>query len=465
MQPSAPYSRPFSYVDTACAFAYFNLVPTDLGRLRDEIEAALQDRQNRESFSRHLSQIALKVLVTDFRGTYYHEWHHCLQAIFYPYYYLQSWRELSIALNILADLRHSSQTATLGQISLPPESYETITHTSMVYGIEIEHGMLKLVPRELADLRPSDITLTDLIEDATSIFQFKVENASEGSGTAYRQWIRGRRSVYSNVFTLLSKLMGVDAAYVALPPLVQLSFATTGPVTAFLSLVNYTLRTHTPPEVLGCDLYYKALRSRCAATFTGKDPDPNSPTSSDELTFMDLETYRRLVANTPNHTVYPLALRYLDLVSTDPSVENSLFHPYRPDVQTLLNEYFLPPITVIRLYYELLQARDTLLIVNPWLVSQPWPQIPDITYSDYLREVMKRKDLAYSLFSDINNYLEHNCHHAECPYYPTNVCRRWSAVPKDWAQCPFPAWFATITGRSIDVTSGELRRITDRNGG
>jgi hypothetical protein len=231
----------------------------------------------------------------------------------------------------------------------------------------------------------------------------------------------------------------------------------------FVELVNFTAKNKTlfKPEELGCDGYYTLLRSQLEkwSSSTGTLPDPNSPTESDKFYFLSHDVYENIVRNTPKHVVYPLALRYLELAVRDSSPETVLFHPYRSDVTALLAKEFLPSLTVIRLHNELLRARDTLMHVNPALKDMRVPIMPEVTYSEYLREVMKKKDLAYSLFTDLNNYLEHNCHHQGCPYYPTNLCRRWSAIPQQWAKCPFPPWFATVVERSIDSQTGELKKI------
>jgi hypothetical protein len=85
MQATPSNLRPFSYVDSACAFAYFNLAPDNFGGLQDQIEAALQLLEtNRVVAIQRLQSIVLELLFTKFRGTFFHEWHHCLQTIFYP---------------------------------------------------------------------------------------------------------------------------------------------------------------------------------------------------------------------------------------------------------------------------------------------------------------------------------------------------------------------------------------------
>lgn len=203
------YQKPFSYVDTACVFVYFNLVSRILNeRARNQITDALSIREShRDNFADVMFQIGSELLFTEFRNLFFHEWHHCLQTVFYPYQYLQSWRELNIAFYFFSFLRHSSQQIKLGQqyFHLSDKMDNTLTYPSMVHGIDIIEGKkLMLVERELSDLNVTDITLTDLIEDATSIFQYKVQKGEEGNGKDYRRWIKEQKlrdiNVYSNVF-------------------------------------------------------------------------------------------------------------------------------------------------------------------------------------------------------------------------------------------------------------------------
>lgn len=124
---------PFSYVDTALGFAYFNLKPETLNPDSDkEIQDALgsgfsktSTGLRREHLVQVISKIGYKILLSEFREKFFHECHHCLQRIFYPYLYLQSWRELTIALNFGNTLRNPSRQFELGRIGLAKEWSDT----------------------------------------------------------------------------------------------------------------------------------------------------------------------------------------------------------------------------------------------------------------------------------------------------------------------------------------------------
>ena len=470
IQNSQVNLKPFSYVDSATGFIYFNLASTDFGQFQDRLETTLQFRDtDRDRYAQEFREIAVQLLWSESRNIFFHEWHHFLQSIFYPYRYLQSWRELSVTFSVLTYLRKSEDFLQIGHLDISESWRNTLTYPSMVIGLDIENERLKpVLNRDPSDLRAIDFTITDLIEEATSIFEFKVEIDAEGDGQSYQKWLRTRKiakkTTYSNVFRLLSKLMGNESAYIALPALVYASFCTTQPEVTFISLVNYTLsnKNNLNPEELGCDSYYLFLYSMLSKPFfakVGQAPDPESPNEEDDYYFLDLDAYESIVINTPKHTVNYYASRFIELAKSNWEFQTILFHPYDRNIQELLSEIFFPPLIHFRIYHEKLKARDSILATSPTIGEIAVPILGDVSYSEYWREVMKRKDIAYSLITDLNNYLEHTCHHYDCPYYQTNVCRRWSAIPENWNNCSFPSWFGTVTGRNLDLVSGELVRI------
>jgi len=467
----ASINNPFSYVDSALSVAYYNISAQDEIEKKHEFEevSKLHDIDRGEYLSR-IQNISLELLFHKYRTTYFHEWHHCLQNIFYPYRYLQSWRELSIALNLLSELRNANYDISLPSIDfdrvrleLPAPWRNTITYPSMVHCFDIDdNGFLSPTERDITDLRPNDLTLTDLIEDATSIFEYKVQIGAVGTGEGYRKWIRSGNKVYANTFRLLAKLLGVNDAYVALPPLVQLAFHTTWPMTVFMNYANFLknykdrLSSLSP---LGIDFVYSILLNKLAndELFPAGKPDVNMPTQYDKALFISPLNYEQIVNETQTHSIYSLALRYISLSQNNGyKILAALFHPYDIDTWRFLGDTFLPPVTGIRIYNSSFKARDTLFIVSKTLKDEATPFAPDISYSDYLPELIKRKDIAYSLCTDLNMLFDHNCHHYECPYYRTNICRRWTAIPKIYTKCGFPDWFRITTGKNINLKNRSL---------
>jgi hypothetical protein len=100
------------------------------------------------------------------------------------------------------------------------------------------------------------------------------------------------------------------------------------------------------------------------------------------------------------------------------------------------------------------------MFVSSLLKDEPCGFDNSLTYSDYLPEIQKRKDLAYTLFTDLNLQLEHNCHHHDCPMHCTNICRRWPAIPSDYKNCSFTGWFQNITGKTANLITNSLDNHT-----
>lgn len=456
----------FSYFDTACGCVYFHLTVQAQSELDQQIRDALAELDRARRVER-LRGIAADILERDYAGTLAHEWHHSLQQIFYPFQYLQSWREFHIALDVLGALRHREYVGPIfaGRIELREPDRNTIVSSTMVWRFKVDDRRLVLVPSDPQVVGRFDFTQVELIEEATSIFQYKMQIGAEGDARGYNRWLRLQPVTYSNLYRLMAQLLGDEAAYIALPALVQAAFSTTWPAHVFRDLFNLTVGSDTlVPDVIGIDLYYDLLKRRLAINLPEEMVNVSGPTDEDQLSYLSPKIYQSIVTATPLHPAYPLARKYEDLTQQSLDFDKALFHPYRTDVLRRLRADFLPSVTMLRLHHPLLHARETVAIVNPTIEAIAFPELPEMTYKDYLMEAIKRKDIAYSLFSDINDRLEHNCHHEICPYHKTNVCRRWSAIPASWEKCPFPDWFQTATGHALDPSSNRLVPLAELGG-
>src|SRR5215510_14350934 len=101
---------PFSYVDSALVFAYFNINLEATHDEQEEIDRLVGlHTKDRQASMEGLTSLSLGILNGHARHLYRHEWHHCLQNLFYPFLYLQSWRELSLGFRLLRFIRKSEQ--------------------------------------------------------------------------------------------------------------------------------------------------------------------------------------------------------------------------------------------------------------------------------------------------------------------------------------------------------------------
>lgn len=108
---------------------------------------------------------------------------------------------------------------------LSPEWRETFYAPTTLYrlGGSREAGV-SIDPCDPRDRRGNDLSESDLIEEDASIFQYKVEIGADGTGQGYARWLHEKHR-YTMVFKFLSRLLGPENAYTALPPLVRADFA------------------------------------------------------------------------------------------------------------------------------------------------------------------------------------------------------------------------------------------------
>jgi hypothetical protein len=459
-------ARVFSYVDTALAFAYFNVAWDPPDRERQELERLrLLPTRERRARAQGYWSIYSELLTSRFGHIYRHEWHHCLQAIFYPFLYIQSSRELRYAHRLLSSLRRSTEPIRVKfgapTFDLDEETRNTITQTSMVVGMELDtRKRLQMVPREAEDYRPRDLTMIDLVECATSIFEFRTERQSDGTGEEFRVWTNEHRA-YTGPINLIGKMLGVQAAYLAMPALVQAAFRTTWPVTAFVNLANHLVTEGAGRvEELGTVGVYRSLTRilDCERLCPIGRPHLDGNAHTDEFLALDESSYNALVEESRTHSIYPLARMHLDRLRADPSWEFALLAPHAPGVFAALRRDFPPAMLTIRVHTPSTSARESLIKINDALIGVPVAADPEISYDAYLPELQKRKDLAYSLFTDLNQQLEHNCVHETCEYHPVGLCRRWSALPPAPASCPFPSWLEAVTHRTLVPQTGTFNR-------
>jgi hypothetical protein len=459
----APYQRAIaSHADTTIGAVFFNLSP--LGRASDEVRAFVPKRpvspESRKEYARRLQWY----LETYHYSLLVHEYFHIIQALVYPALYLRCLRELHLAFQVLSWYRHDQEPRRPIRMWLPPDWKQTFFAPTTTYRLSGSRGGgISLDLGDPRDRRSNDLTESDLIEEDASIFQYKVEIGAEGTGEGYYRWLHEKYR-YTMAFKFLSRLLGRENAYIALPPLVRTAFRTTWPMTTFASLLDLTLRQPVDlPQRLGIDEYFDFLvGSTEESPSLGRQlPDHDSPATEDAYAYLDATLHGTLVQASDRHPLYPLA-RDLWVDRPDPPSLDWIFHPYRAfdrwrrTVVDATVEGCMPPITVIRLLDPALSVNDALAIVHPRFHGKPCPFLPDVEYDLYLRDAMDRKYLAFSLVTSAFDSYDHNCWHDQCPIFPTGLCRRWWPVPDDFRTCGFPTKFQALTYHKIDLAAGAL---------
>lgn len=349
---------------------------------------------------------------------------------------------------------------------LANEWQTTLFAPTSLYRLVIDElGQLKLSPGRLNDRRSNDLTENDLLEEDASIFQYKVEIGGPGSGSSYRRWLREQRR-NTMVFNFLTRQLGLENAYLALPPLVHAAFSTTVPLETFGELVALTMRADSDlPSQRGIDNYAIYLRNALSSFNLGyRVPNPDLPSSDDPVSLIGGPEVFQLLGSSSRHPLWPLANKLWSKREERQQLSEYMLHPYRAinrragTVSKMLRAYW-PPLSVYRLLVPDMSVNDAVWQVAPSYVGKPVPSmpIPGFTYDQYLPELVGRRYLAFSLVTDMYDDGPHNCYHTECPYFSTNLCRRWLHPPREYLECDFPKMMEIATYHHLDSQVGVLR--------
>jgi hypothetical protein len=476
----------FSYADTTTGFLFFNFDAEFSGQDRAYIAS-----QGEKWDSRHQAQLPFltehckELLFGKYQFKYLHEWCHMLQMVWFPYRYVHTWKELTIAVRLRQSLAKSKANLSIGRIDLKQEWRGLITSPAMVHPIRYVDGRINFDERD-PDLKyphPFDMTELDLIENFASIFEYKCRIREQGHGRDYAAWLSNpTNKAYSNVFWFLADLWDPDFAYRLLPAIVQVSFYTDWVLNGFSELLSWLVQVKPAYEHLTSEQLLEVLNEKLTQVASTK---PTASVLLRDVSDLDLEPYenfafaqkfiirdsggtertlesptrptlltgkfmRSFVSRTSRHPLHLYAKKYYAVLQQDRSVETALFHPYDIDRLQFLEREFPPLVKVIRLNDPSLKGRDTLLQLAP-----------DIDLNSNFRweldNTMKLKDTAWSLATTINDLLPHQCHHEQCSYFKTNLCRRWSAIPRFYWHCGFPNWFSLAYKLTIDPAAMILR--------
>jgi len=477
----------FSYADTTTGFLFFNFD----AEFSEEDPAYIASQaaewdSHREASISLLVNHASQLLFRKYRLKYLHEWCHMLQMVWFPYRYVHTWKELTVAVRLRQKLKESKQAASIGKINIMIEEWRSlITSPAMVHPIRCIGGRVVIDAHDpdLKYLHPFDMTELDLVENFASVFEYKCRIHGHGDGSGYATWLADpANKAYSNVFWFLADLWDEDFAYRLLPAIVQVSFYTDWVLNGFSELLTWLLKFKPAYERMTSDELLEVLENKMtqlasanstsgilirdvsdldlepyenfsfAQTFimrdaSGTEHTVNSPTRATLLTNKFMSSF---VSRTDRHPLYLYAHKYYSSAREHRSRRAALFHPYHTDTMKFLEREFPPVLKVIRLNAPNLKGRDTLLQWAPGINQNS-------AYRWQLDSIMKVKDTAWSLVTDINDLLPHQCHHAQCPYFRTNLCRRWSAIPRFYWHCGFPNWFSITYMQMIDPAAMLLR--------
>jgi hypothetical protein len=401
--------------------------------------------------------------------TYVHEWGHIIQNVAYPYLYLRNIRELYFINSLLSEFLDDIRPSIPRNWTFNREAFDCLTMDVRLFRIMVgDDGTVGIDPPGKGERERNEISEVDLIEEANSIFEFKVEIGNYGTGDEYHNWLKKGTRAYTRVYRLLSKYLGRQDAYDLLPVLVVASYHTTYPVAAFASLLGHVLRY--PEELDTADptenqSYLVGRLSCCPGIESQEIPELRRPLTEDPFAFVGEEAMRRYIEQNEGHPLTLLARRvWVDRSSVE---RGWIYYPHkyvgglmsvRDEIHDLMPPFMylvydsadVPMSAVVFLISDLYQGKKVSKLVDP---------LGQTGFHAYLDTLLARRVLAQGLYHDPKNPRLNYCPHEECAYFNSGLCDEYIRIPDKASDCTFPKYMADVIRRRYSKESNSLERM------
>lgn len=457
----------FSYIDTTLRIIHINKLlinPQDVDPTIDVLRELETSAHAKSEMRRRLLIKQLQENQDLWRVTL-HEYHHYWQSLFYPFLYIVHLYEFLTVVAILGgELRRQSakefQLKTLGLGPVPKFNLEYLT---LKFLFSWKDNELTLVEDTSVSENLSEVfSMNDLIEDATTIFEFKANNPGAGFED-FSKWIRNpKNKCYKRLYKFIAKIIGDQNSFNLLPLLIQLSFYTTEPLSAFCSLFNYLIKFELidRKEFKGDELDFSLLKTVLQTNFPKAEIDfSNISIQELPVTYLDDQIIDSLstleIKNGSTNWLFPLSVHFKKFVHLrgTPEFEFSLID--KIDFKMLMKNF--QPYCVHYNFIDL-TSRNSFM----W-ISEEFEKIKvseHLFFREYLMELYKCKEATLSIFTSYQHETPHYCHHASCDYYATQLCQKWTHIPTFSIDCGFPYWFGFSFSYKINSEKKTLEKLT-----
>jgi len=459
-------SHPFSYIDTALRVIYINKSSSGNLEQQQQLNAFLETANTSthiktEMLSKHLHyEIANN---KNIQKALLHEFHHYLQSLYYPFLYYLNWLEFENLMELRLQVKSSEESSfPIGDISMHTRYAANYRYTSQNFQLYWKNDQLMMKDAEFSSPENQVFSLNDMLEDVTSIFQYKltVENANDQD---YYHWIRDPKNrCYKRLYLFMVKQVGKKQAYDLLPILVQAAFSTSEPIGAFCNAATYFNYYLPHYENFSTSEIYDKLMAWMTEKLGVMDID---------LTAMDnfVDTPVKVLHHQSIQDVVKYGLESIDMFHYPLGVHAQKFYQqitrnpailyYLIDIDrekfTYLKIEFNPMAT--HYYFQQMKGRDSLMMVGKDFLEGKTPE--NIPYRFYIRELMKLKEVTQAMFTRVQQHVPYNCHHTNCPYYPLELCKKWNSIPLEHTGCGFPAWFTFTFHRKINLETMTFDKV------
>ena len=413
------------------------------------------DSVNKDGFHERLASYAWQVAP----GLLSHEWAHIMQVSAYPLLLLRAARQGRLIPGMITAIAGLEVPAGLPAVLRLDDDwhFSSLIETLPIRLHAADQG-IRMEAVETLDPRRGTLRELDLVEEDATIFQYRVEIGSPGTGPGYRRWLI-ERPRYSAIFSFLTDFMTDDQALQLIPVICRVCFATIRPLESLAvilsDLVQFGADTFTSDyaydewDATAEDLFRDRLRGRYPIA-SAESVDFRLSAMHDAQGLITAEQHARIAEVSP-HLVASLLAQW----SQDDNglLTAVLRHPWQfferrgRGWDTRLDRY-APPVTV----YDLRAAEDRQLIVIATSEAMKQQRAPvflgaDIGLPTLLLETLRRKYLVDAALGQSPPVPE--CPHTHCRFHRTLLCRGWFPIPADAAACDFPEWFGDNAGLTV----------------
>jgi hypothetical protein len=190
----------------------------------------------------------------------------------------------------------------------------------------------------------------------------------------------------------------------------------------------------------------------------------------DEFEYLGPHSMELYIEEVKAHPLQPMAAELWSRYRSKALSEDWLFEPFAyimNDGHTVRSDFVnLQPPCVITIYNspDILPG-DWLYIQSPLYVDRYVPGSREmgraVGYLAHVVGLTTMKNIIWALFSNQFAESSHICFHADCPYYHTDLCKKYPRVPDRFEDCSFPKDLQGFIRRKLDPKTDTLVRTQE----
>lgn len=451
-----------SYADPAVGGVFTALSIPD-----DDLAAIDHDaRQHPEGFPQRLRTYVWG----RFPALMCHEWAHILQVAEYPLLHLRAARQQRLIGQWLSALAHEPVPRPLPIESQVVDDWQWSRLIETVpIRLVIEDDKISMIPIAPGTIVRGALRELDLVEEDASIFQYRIEIGSRGTGAGYRRWLL-ERTRYCALFHFLTDFMSDDDALNLVPVLTRAAFWTVRPVEALAAMLTDLVRdgadtyTRPFPDEDWDDWAEDFFRHRLLERFGAADMTATDFRVPDGLVKQGVVSSAAFDTMLDRAPILPASLFARWSREEDGLIGHTLRAPWQffergGAAWDKRLDRFAPPVMIYRLTGEETEAQRAYVHLSESLRTESFRDID--TWRAIVSELLRGKQLM-----DVATRAREpmvRCPHEQCRFHRTGLCDGWLSPPQTADDCEFPEYLAVATNRTVNADGTML--IESRSNG